>query len=579
MHRRALDDTAECVARAMLPLPAGDAGSPVPPLRNQCSVTLDEWTSAGMQPYMSTTLHFIDAQWRLRAFTVACRLLPHPHTGAALREALKASLAAIDLGRDDAPPLAIEDLAGITTDGARNVMAVTNGATHQRVRCAAHGIQLALSHAANGADFQAFMKPVNRYYAALAKSPQRRAGLERELQARGLRVLMPVYPVKTRWNSHYDALRRFVDIAPGLEAMTHSMLGLATAADRAELVAQANATCAAAPHVLALLEPFDAWTRRLSAAGSVTLSLVPRAVGELLAVAQAPVIGAGDAARVANLLRASLDGELRRIFAEVLQPPPQADLPPTHLARFLDPRTVGEVVVRAERDGPADDDTRAPYTPESVTLIHRVLACLRERLPRVPRPRRLPAWMRSGGDTAGADDRAAELALGEDIQAYLQRTAEGGSDLQRVDPLAWWRAAAPELPCLAGFARRFLAVPATTAESERLFSLAGSVVSPARARLSPQRVNELVVTRAYYIKALRAEQGDAEADTTDVGEQLGSMLDDGSLAVDRDGYIDAAESGEALRCALEDAGGATTTTNNSVAGEDDTRGERLDDSA
>jgi hypothetical protein len=57
------------------------------------------------------------------------------------------------------------------------------------------------------------------------------------------------------------------------------------------------------------------------------------------------------------------------------------------------------------------------------------------------------------------------------------------------------------------------------------------------------------------------------------------MLDDGSLAVDRDGYIDAAERGEALRCALEDAGGAATTTNNSVAGEDDRRGERLDDSA
>ena len=85
--------------------------------------------------------------------------------------------------------------------------------------------------------------------------------------------------------------------------------------------------------------------------------------------------------------------------------------------------------------------------------------------------------------------------------------------------------------------------------------------------------------RAYSIKALRAEQGDAEVDTTDAGEQLGSMLDDGSLAVDRDGCIDAAEREEALRCALEDAGGGATTTDNSVAGEDDTRGERLDDSA
>jgi hypothetical protein len=72
--------------------------------------------------------------------------------------------------------------------------------------------------------------------------------------------------------------------------MTPSMLGLATAADHAEQVALASATCPAA-YILDLLEPFDAWTRRLS--GSVTLSLVPRAVGELLAVAQAPVIWGG----------------------------------------------------------------------------------------------------------------------------------------------------------------------------------------------------------------------------------------------------------------------------------------------
>jgi hypothetical protein len=48
--------------------------------------------------------HFIDAQWRLRAFTVACCPLPRPHTGAALLEAPRANLAAIDLDRFGGAP-------------------------------------------------------------------------------------------------------------------------------------------------------------------------------------------------------------------------------------------------------------------------------------------------------------------------------------------------------------------------------------------------------------------------------------------------------------------------------------------
>ncbi|MCW5672852.1 MAG: hAT transposon family protein [Hydrogenophaga sp.] len=536
MHKAAVSDIARRVARAMEPLHVGEAVDAVQ-LRNQCSVTLDEWTSAGVQPYMSTTLHFVDETWRLQAFTIACRPQPHPHTGEALREALRANLDAVNNAGDGPRPLALDDLAGIATDGARNVLAVTNGSLHQRVRCASHGIQLALSLAAGDADFQAFMKPVSRYYAALARSPQRREWLAIELRACGRKVLMPVYPVRTRWNSHYDALRRFVEIAPGLQRMTHTMLGLATAAERDELALQAAATLAAAPLVLDVLRPFDAWTKRLTEARSVTLSLVPRAIGELLQVAQTPAAGGDGAACVANVLRARVCVQLRRIFADVLEPPPETALLPVHMARFLDPRTVGEIVVRAEH-GDAGD---APYTPESLAMIGRVLTRLRQQLPREPARRRIPNWIERCGGMANGSDREPVLALSADVDEYLQRTvgAEAG-DMRNVDPLAWWRAAAPELPTLAGFARRYLAAPATTAASERLFSLAGVVVGPARTRLGPDRVNELVVTRAYYIKALRDEK-----DKADEGEQLDGMLDEGTVSVDEDGYVEAAPNAEA----------------------------------
>jgi hypothetical protein len=96
------------------------------------------------------------------------------------------------------------------------------------------------------------------------------------------------------------------------------------------LVAQAYT---APPHaIIDLLEPIDTWTRRLSSAGSVALSLVLRAAGKLLAAAYAPITGASDAVRVASVLRTRLDGALRRIVADVLQSSPEAPLAPVHLA-------------------------------------------------------------------------------------------------------------------------------------------------------------------------------------------------------------------------------------------------------
>jgi hypothetical protein len=151
----------------------------------------------------------------------------------------------------------------------------------------------------------------------------------------------------------------------------------------------------------------------------------------------------------------------------------------------------------------------------------------------------------------GVDEAAAELALRSDAEAYVQRIVGMGADLRNVDPLAWWREAAPGLPCLAEFARRYLAVPATTAESERLFSLAGAIVSPMRVRLSPARVNDLVVTRAYYAKSKRPERGHPEQDTTDVGEVQSAMLDDDSVTVDEDGYVEAAQGAEVAPCWLQ----------------------------
>ena len=151
-------------------------------------------------------------------------------------------------------------------------------------------------------------------------------------------VHMPVYPAKTRWNSHYDALRRFVDIYPALCATAGRVLGSMTAVQINQVLSLADATVLAAPYVLATLEPFVRRTTRLSAASTVALSLVPRAVGELLNLSMAPIVTGDYRSAVANVLRVRLADELRRIFAGVLNPLSGTVAPAVQIARFLDPR-------------------------------------------------------------------------------------------------------------------------------------------------------------------------------------------------------------------------------------------------
>ncbi len=52
-----------------------------------------------------------------------------------------------------------------------------------------------------------------------------------------------------------------------------------------------------------------------------------------------------------------------------------------------------------------------------------------------------------------------------------------------TDPLMWWKQHQEEFPCLARMTRQYLAVPASSASPERLFSSVGLVKSDLRGRL------------------------------------------------------------------------------------------------
>ena len=104
----------------------------------------------------------------------------------------------------------------------------------------------------------------------------------------------------------------------------------------------------------------------------------------------------------------------------------------------------------------------------------------------------LGSWLcpsaRQGTGASSAARKSPEEKLKEELTTYnLVPLVDGDSD-----PLDWWRTHERDYPLLASLARKYLCIQATSSPSERLFSKAGSIVTPHRSRLNPDKANMLI---------------------------------------------------------------------------------------
>ena len=64
-----------------------------------------------------------------------------------------------------------------------------------------------------------------------------------------------------------------------------------------------------------------------------------------------------------------------------------------------------------------------------------------------------------------------------------------------IDQLNWWENHQEALPLLAFLVRVVFAIPVASSKSERVFSVAGNVVTPKRASLTPEKVESCVIVK------------------------------------------------------------------------------------
>ena len=80
-----------------------------------------------------------------------------------------------------------------------------------------------------------------------------------------------------------------------------------------------------------------------------------------------------------------------------------------------------------------------------------------------------------------------DIRKDREIQTYMNERTVSRKD----DVMKWWKSNSTRYPLLQLAARHVLAIPATQATSERLFSAAGNIVTSNRSKLLPENIEKL----------------------------------------------------------------------------------------
>ena len=85
------------------------------------------------------------------------------------------------------------------------------------------------------------------------------------------------------------------------------------------------------------------------------------------------------------------------------------------------------------------------------------------------------------------------------------------------NPLKWWSLNEDQFPRLAKLARQYLAVPATSTPSERVFSLAGNTITRQRSSLHPDHVDTLIFLHENTDEAEIVKEDSSDEEEEEMG--------------------------------------------------------------
>lgn len=504
------------------------------------ALTDDGWTSRACKSYTAVTAHWIDECWKLHSCTLGCK----PKDGKAQAEdhvqAIEDLMTKFNLSYTKLVAN-VTDTEPTMVKAGRLIIAnsIRGGGKAHWGPCVDHLLEcttgIAFDDTPLSLDTMAHCRGLSGHFKSSSQANdnllliQNTAGLQEEKQ----KAVTTIQDVITRWWSTYSMCQRLLRLKKYFEMMVLA----------GTLVATMNLTVAQweiVTLIIKLLQPFMQAQKMLEGEKYVTISLVPTLIislrNQLIAIIDDVANEGGHIQAVALRMLEDFnkrwgEGAHGTIFQEHTtegeRRRPKGLPILTILASALDPRFKGlldfdeddririrtelkirliqvalepiDLVHQPQHDQPAEVNKPQPLQRQNVAVPRSANDLLCEHDRRVAeynQSRR--AAMVAVAEVANARIAAAEHRVEMEMNSYdaedlisMTVTKLYGKVCYN-NPLEWWERKQSNFPLHAKLARRYLCVPATSAPSERVFSLAGLTIAKERASLNPEIADALI---------------------------------------------------------------------------------------
>ncbi|KAJ8333570.1 hypothetical protein SKAU_G00415780 [Synaphobranchus kaupii] len=414
------------------------------------ALTGDYWTSLSNQNYLGVTAHFFDPEWKLQSYALTVMKTEERHFANAVAEHFMKVAGEWDIEHK---------VVSLTTDSARNMIAAARQLPFEHMPCIAHSVHRAVTVSLTNSPFDSALAKCRRVVGHFKHSPANQAELEQQQVAHHQKKESLAQEVSTRWNSTLEMIKRVqrntVPLRDAL-ALHTTNVAMPTAAELEKL-----------KKLEAVLEHCRYVSELLGGEKFVSCSAVLPALCHLSRVMEVTEDDPAYMIKFKETFAADMEGRKEKTNIAWLKVASALD------PRFKDLKCLNKAdraevwgLIRAllqemERERPAQPDQVEPEPPT-----------------------KKPTLMLAHESSSDEEEDSVEQCL----ERYKAEPLAGMDHC----PQEWWSTHEGAHSEMARLARKYLAAPATSVPSERLFSVSGHVVQKKRASLLSENVNRLV---------------------------------------------------------------------------------------